>query len=486
MEIQLTSPQQYNITSLKPINLFMAGVGSGKTHLGGVISNYFVTNFPHVKGMICANTYLQLTQSTMFRVREVWKDVFQITEGRDYVVGKNPPQNYNTEHHNFNDYFNIISFRNGAIIFMASLDNPAAHEGKEIGWCICDETKDTKEETIKEIIIARLRQRGIYIRDAELTKEPTDKAFNPLYILTSPAKVDWINEWFELEQKEKEIQAKIYTEGNYYASEFKNKCITISSTHHNIKNLSQGYIDNLLINHTDIDGKLKQSGKRLIYGDPFVKAGGEFYSSFDRLRHIKEAPFIEGLPVHISYDFNVVPYITLTCWQIKPEKGYYEVRCFDEFCLPSPDNSSERVSLAFKRKYGDKLKHGLYYYGDPTGNNRDTRSRRSDYDYIREALREYLNNMSDKVPRKAPAIIKRRDFVNNVLDEKFPIKIVVDIGCKKMIGDLEYTKEDVDGRKLKQVVTNPDTGQRYEKYGHTGDALDYMITVAFSGYYDKY
>ena len=485
MEIQLTNPQKFNITSLKPINLFMAGVGSGKTHLGGVISYNFANNFPHVKGMIAANTYLQLSQSTMFRIREVWKHDFNLIEDRDYVDNKRPPSHFNTTYHNFDDYYNIISFRSGAIIFKASLDRPAAHEGKEVGWCICDETKDTKEEVIKDVIIARLRQKGIFIKGNTLTKEETDTSFNPLYILTSPAKVDWINEWFELENLEKEIQAKIYADNDFFRREFKNKCITISSTYHNMANVSKGYIDNLRINHTDIDGKLKQSGKRLIYGDPFVKAGGEFYSSFDRLRHVKSAPFIEGLPVHVSYDFNVVPYITLTCWQIKPEKGYYEVRCFDEFCLPSPDNSSERVSLAFKRKYGDKLKHGLYYYGDPTGNNRDTRSRRSDYDYIREALREYLNNMSDKVQRKAPAVIKRRDFANNVFDEKFPIRVIVDPSCKHVVADFEYVKEDVDGRKLKQVVTNTDTGQKYEKYGHCSDAFDYMITVAFTGYYDR-
>ena len=70
----LSEPQKAVFDSEKSVNLFLAGQGSGKTHLGGVISGYYIYNFPNVRGMIAANTYTQLTQSTMFRIREVWKE----------------------------------------------------------------------------------------------------------------------------------------------------------------------------------------------------------------------------------------------------------------------------------------------------------------------------------------------------------------------------------------------------------------------------
>ena len=483
MEIQLSLPQQYNATSLKPINLFLAGVGSGKTYLGGVMSGYYISNFPRVKGMIAANTYMQLTQSTMFRIREVWRELFGWKEGEHFVVDKKPPSYFSTEGHNFDDYYNIISFRWGTVVFKASLDKAQAHEGKEVGWCICDETKDSREQDIKDIILPRLRQKGIYIDGEKLTTDQTDKSFNPFYVLTSPAKVDWINEWFQLDEFEDEILSTIYEEDDFFYKEFQNKCITISSTYHNLDHLSESYIENLLMNHTDREGKLRESGKRLVYGNPFVKVGGEFYSSFDRTLHTTEVPFVEGEPIHISYDFNVVPYMTLTCWQIIEEKEVWQVRCFDEFCLGSPRNTTERVTQEFIRKYSEHLNTGLFYYGDPTGSARDTRSRRNDYDIIRDTLKVWLNNYSNRVRYKAPPVVARRDFANNVFDQKYPIRILVDRNCKKMVSDFEYLKEDADGKKMKSTITDPDTGQSYEKYGHTSDSFDYFITEAFSKYF---
>ena len=313
-------------------------------------------------------------------------------------------------------------------------------------------------------------------------KKDTGKSFTPFYILTSPAKVDWINEWFEMDEYEDEITATIYEEDKFYAKEFSNKCITISSTFHNI-NLPKGYIENMTINHTDREGKLRESGKRLIYGNPFVKVGGEFYSSFDRQVHTGDVPFLENEPIHISYDFNVVPYMTLTCWQIISIKEGYQVRAFDEFCMPSPDNTTERTTREFLRKYSQKLTAGIYYYGDPTGSARDTRSRRNDYDIIRDELKIYINNRSERIPYKAPPVIKRRDFANNIFDERFDIRILVDRNCKKIIADFEYLKEDPEGKKMKTTVKDPDTDQSYEKYGHTSDSFDYFITEAFSKYF---
>ena len=81
------------------------------------------------------------------------------------------------------NYSNIISFDNGAIIYIGSLDNAKAHEGKEFAYAILDETKDSKEQDVKDTILTRLRQKGLVINGKE---------FNPLYILTSPAKVECI------------------------------------------------------------------------------------------------------------------------------------------------------------------------------------------------------------------------------------------------------------------------------------------------------
>lgn len=451
----------------------MAGTGSGKTFLKGVLSARFIATFPKVIGFIAANTYEQLNTSTLKGIRDVWRDYFGMVDEVHYVVGKSPPKSFKQDWHNFDRYDSIISFINGAVIYKASLDNYKAHEGKEFGWAMLDETKDTKEEAVKEVIIHRLRQTGIKMNG---------HAINPLYIGTTPAKVDWLNDWFRLDEYEAEINAHIFDRADFFRYEKDNKCVSISSTFHNAVNLPEGHIEGLIQEHTDRDGKLTQSGKRLIYSDPFVKVGGEFYSSFDRQLHTGDVVFLPNEPIHISYDFNVVPYITLICWQIVRKEGFYQIRMFDEFCLPSPNNTTERVTKEFLRKYGKTI-NGLFFYGDPTGTARDTRSRKNDYDIIREVLRSYINNYSDRVQYRAPAVIKRRDFANNIFDNRFDIRILVGRNCKKMIADFEYLKEDPEGKKLKEKVKDPDTGQSYEKYGHTSDAFDYFITSAFNKYF---
>ena len=42
------------LESTSRINLFLAGTGSGKTFLGGILSLNFVTKFPEVRGAIFA------------------------------------------------------------------------------------------------------------------------------------------------------------------------------------------------------------------------------------------------------------------------------------------------------------------------------------------------------------------------------------------------------------------------------------------------
>jgi len=476
--VKFSKPQEYIITTTQSINLFLAGVGSGKTHIIGFLSAYFLQNFPHVPGFIGANTYMQLSQSTLFRVRKVWKENFGWEEGRDYIVSKRPPKSFDTENHEFTDYRSIISFQNGSVVFIGSLDNAKAHDGKEFGWAFLDETKDSREDDVKDVILARLRSHGIYIdHNGQLTSKtgvkgrPRYKAFNPLYITTSPAKVDWINEWFELPEYQYEIQEKIYDHEDFFAKEFGDKCVVISSTYHNIDNLPHGYLERQTANRT------KEKAAMLIYGNPFVRSGGEFYSGFQRLVHVQKVDFNPDLPIHISFDQNVVPYITATLYQVWEENGKTVIGQFDEICLENPKNKTGKLCFEFIKRYGSRV-NGLFYYGDPSGKKSDTRGSEHDYDIVKRVLRKYLNNSSDRVPYKHPPVLKRKDFINELFEGMHPdYELRIDPRCKKSIADFEFVKEDANGKKEKTKVKDPVTGVRYEKYGHTSDSFDYFICM---------
>lgn len=459
--VRLSEPQKYIYNSPQKINLFMGGTGSGKTYLDGCLTSYFIKYFPQVYGFIGANTYEQLNTSTLKRIRDCWYQVHEWVEGEHYVVGKQPPKEFITKNHNFDNYSSIISFRNGSAVFKGSLENYEVHSGKEFAWAILDESKDTREEAVKEVILHRLRQPGM--------------GTNPLYITTTPAKVDWINEWFRLEDYEKEILSVIYEDNKFFHKEYDNKCVAICSIHHNSENLPGDYISNLISEHTDRNGKLKESGQRLIYANPFVKAGGEFYSSFDRLLHTANLDFTPGLPLHISFDFNVVPYITMLVSQVERKGGKIFVRVLDELCLESPKNKTERLCEELINRHKDKLQSGILYYGDATGKNQDTRGL-NDWEIVSKTLRGYINNFSKRVPYKNPPVLARRQFMNNIFDDKYDVRILIDRKCKNLIRDMEFVKEDETGHKLKEKTKDPNTGQSYEKYGHTSDALDYLCT----------
>lgn len=509
--LEVNDPQSDILESTAQRNLFHSGVGIGKSQCIGILSYEFIINNPEVRGFIGANTYSQLSKSTLDRVFKVWESIFGLRRDIEYVVDKIPPDDFKLYGPKLKSYENTISFKNGALIFIASLDNYKVIDGTEFAWACLDETKDTREEAVKEVIIARLRQVGMYIskkgiiwkveqcdkrvEEGKWTTEETDDGkiyitskgdrltgYTPLFIFTSPAKSKWLMEWFDLDVDHDEIIKVIFDKDNYYRKRKGNKFVVIASTFHNSHNLPAGYISGMI----DDLGRDKGRVEMLIYGSPFAKTGGEFYSGFDRVRHIKKVEPIPGLPVHISLDFNLVPYITMTLWQIKMEGKRFKVRCFAELCLENPLNNTEALCREADAKFGNLFKSGLYYYGDYSGKNGNmmTSTFKHHYDVVDKILAKYLNNYSDRVIVN-PIVMKRRDFVNKLLVGGFDVDIEIDYSCKNLQGDLDFLLVNPDGGKLKKVIRDKVRGISYEEHGHTSDTLDYFFCSAFNNLFDN-
>lgn len=482
---ELSDPQMAVLQSRAGLNLFLSGTGAGKTFLGGVLSINFISNFPEVRGGIFANTFDQLNTSTLFRVREYWKSIGITEWNKDnpsglYVSGREPPANWTLCKRNFDRFNNIISFVNGGLIFTGSLDNYMSHSGKEMGWCLLDETKDTKEEAVKEVIITRLRQPGMYIVDGKVCSQgEQSQQWNPMYCLTSPARTDWLSEMFELESFVDEIAEKIYSETTFFEKEFNNKKVVISSAYHNVHNVGINYINTILANNSE------ERGRALVYGNPFATTGGEFASSFNRLKHVGKVKYDSNIAIHISFDQNAVPYNSASIWQVARGKDdIWDLRGIDEIALQNPRNSTEEVCEEFIRRYPDHTA-GLFYYGDASGHARTTMNKnfKHHYEIIDFKLRKYLNNKSDRSLRSNPSVIGRRDFLNKILEEKLPIRVLIDESMKYTIADMLYCKQALDGGKDKTIVTDKETKEKYQKYGHFLDNFEYLIVELFRNYY---
>ncbi len=415
--------------------------------------------------------------------------MFGWVNGVHYVSNIIPPASFKKFGQPLESYKNTISFNNGALIFTASLDNYKVLDGTELGWAMLDETKDTKEEAVKEVIVWRMRQKAMYKDVSGVLYDypkPGTIGFNPLYIFTSPAKVYWINEWFGLSDKYEEISQKIFSKTDYFKLETDNKLVVISSTWHNEENLPAGFIQSKMEEFAGNKDKIDM----LVYGSPIAKSGGEMFSSFSRLEHCGDVEMMEGLPIHISLDFNVVPYISMTCWQIIREGETYLVNAFNEFCLEAPDNKTEALCKHFEGKVLIPIKEyekrmpALFFYGDASGKSRSTVSDTHNFEQLEKVLQKYLNDNSDRVIKRNPSVVRSRDFVNKILAGGFPgLKMRIDSKCKNLIKDLEFLKEGPDGGKLIEKVKDERTGQVYEKYGHTSDTMRYFLVGAFPNLY---
>jgi hypothetical protein len=222
--------------------------------------------------------------------------------------------------------------------------------------------------------------------------------------------------------------------------------------------------------------------------------GGEFYKCFKFSKHIIPNPRLNGhialykanLPLHISFDFNVNPYMTCTIWQIEGKKAIQ----IDEICAPNPNNTTPAICREFVRLYNNHP-GGLFVYGDPAGEHEDTRVEKrteqkyNDFVLIRNELAAFRPTL--RTESKAPPVVMRANFINSILDSNYEgCQILIGDNCKNSIKDLQYLKEASDGRKHKEKVKDEGTGVTSEKYGHTSDSMDYIICSVFRNEFNKY
>lgn len=219
--------------------------------------------------------------------------------------------------------------------------------------------------------------------------------------------------------------------------------------------------------------------KRFVEGDWDVreKTGGEWYWAFDWLKHATNVPYNSTLPVHVSLDFNVIPYMTMLCAQVSQEAGRFKIRFFKEYCLKHPDNRTDRLCQALIRDY---LRHhfpaGVYYYGDRQGNNRiEGRGDERRFDDLVKAIGPYLRNNSDRTNSRVVVNLAFRDFINDLLSGLLPVDIEIDEEqCPELCKDLANTKEAPTGG-IKKEKAKDAHGSQYEKNGHALSAFTYLI-----------
>lgn len=245
-----------------------------------------------------------------------------------------------------------------------------------------------------------------------------------------------------------------------------------------------------LLDSTDDDYDIE----RLIKGNWMAvrKTGREFMYAFSQSKHVPRGKdrvaYDPSLPLHITWDFNTAPYITLLVAQIRLNTdNRFHVAFLREFCLKHPESNPTAACGALLHAmepagaFPDH-KAGIFYYGDASGKNSDLNQRdgiRHSFDTIRKELRTHLHNSSDRVIFRNPSHAVVRDFQNSAFKGDRRFYMSFDPSMTNTIADHLNVKEGADGKILKVYETDRTTGVRYEKWGHCVQATYYMTCGAF-------
>jgi hypothetical protein len=222
-----------------------------------------------------------------------------------------------------------------------------------------------------------------------------------------------------------------------------------------------------------------------------LKTGGEFYKCFELDEHVSVTEYDPKLPLHISWDDNVNPYLPCGVFQIhiiKEVDGQTrkELHMIDEIAGVSPNNTVKQVCAEFCRKFPNH-QSGLFVYGDATANKQDTKMENgyNFYRLIQDYLKQYKPQM--RVLQSNPSVVMRGNWINTVLEKNINnLYFVIGENCKITINDFVLVKENSDGTKLKETETDPKTGIRYQTVGHFTDLFDYITCAAFANEFLTY
>lgn len=226
-----------------------------------------------------------------------------------------------------------------------------------------------------------------------------------------------------------------------------------------------------------------------------ICTGSEFFSSFNRGVHTGVCEYDPTLPVHLSIDSNVLPYISITYWQIALEGDKKHIRQIGETCADSPNNTVRKAAKLVAKRLHELLcttrpiavrgtprpvEHNtkVYLHGDAStraANNIDD-EKRSFHDLFIDTLQKEGIEVVDMVSNKNPSVPMSGEFINAIFDAVLPgLQITIDENCKVSTEDYMSVQKDVNGGILKTKVKNKITMQTYEEHGHISDTFRYVV-----------
>ena len=209
-----------------------------------------------------------------------------------------------------------------------------------------------------------------------------------------------------------------------------------------------------------------------------IRTGSEFFGSFNRGKHTSSYPYDNTLPIHLSIDCNVLPYISITYWQVDYTDGI-TLKQIGETCAESPHNTVRKsAKLVAERLHEMGYEDKIYLHGDCSTRAANTidENNRSFLDLFIASLQSNGFEVVDMVGTKNPSVSMSGEFINAILDKYINgLTIAIDEQCNTSINDYMSVQKDANGAILKTKVKNKTTMQSYEEHGHLSDTFRYVV-----------
>lgn len=403
-------------------------------------------------------------RKTLKSLREsTWNTILSVIKSWGLVEGTS---------YKINNLSGELIFWNGSRIIMKEMAYAPADPdwlrlgSSEYSGAFLDEVGELDERGV-DVLFSRIRWKV-----AETTKVPK------LLMSTNPC-LGWVRDRFVLDENGDPVQCR------------ENEVFVPYSVYDNPDlNFQRAYVAAL----SKISDKSVR--ERLLFGNWHWVDSNEAaaYWKFDGSTHLvdslKSKAYDPLKPLILSFDFNVVPYMSCLVCQIDYDKKIVYIL---EEILGRPEdkeNNTPQFAMKIRNKYlSSGHMGGLVITGDTAGLQRSTQTAdgTNNYTILLNVLSHPILRPTKRLLNKQPSQITRLEFINSIFDNHYDgWTIQIDMRCRKFTEDLIYQKKNSDGTKSKAKVMDPKLGVKYEKYGHLSDCFDMMVCTFLTSSWKKF
>ncbi len=359
------------------VAVYQGGYGSGKTFAGSLLGILLCLKFPGVRGLVGAQTYTLVRDTTLQTYFEHLEQM-----GVDYEWSASAQ---------------VLKFKNGSEILFRHFDEPNKLKSLNLGFVEIEEMSDVPYDTFK-MLLSRMRQ--------------------------SP-KPGWKNFTYRIFGHTNPEMHRGWVYKTFIENPAPNYRLISAPTTQNIY-LPEGFCDELKKIYDEEYYKvfvLAQNGS--VGNSLVVKGFGD--------ENIRDIAYRENLDLHISCDFNVDP----MCWVLAhrtEDKVFY----FDEIAME--DTTTSHAADEFIARYPNH-KGKIIINGDASGDNRSCTSEYTNYVIIKKRLLAHGYEPEIRIKSYNPPIKTRVAAFNaKVRNAQGEAALFVDKRCERLLYNIYNLK----------------------------------------------